>query len=337
MNKQPVFRRTLIAAATALALLGASGMARAVDELEGQNNSLGAAQKLTIGSDGSVTVNGVVGVMTPGTYVLDVDFYSFEGKAGDVVTFDIDDGTGGLRKVDTVIYLFGPGIPIPKPSDDAEQPDEGSITFDGNWTPDSYLTFWEGLPQTGTYTIAVTAYNVAMDADGSYSAPMGLGEEDNGDYKLIISGVTPPAATPDPDPVPVPEPTAETIKIDVRSSAHALHHGKHKDQITIALLASPTFNPVTDVDVSSLTFGLNGDEHSLRKCDQHKEDHAGKKGSERRRHLVCHFSADASGLDVGNNLGVLKGQKTNGTPFQASGFLKVGKPKRGQRHARSGR
>ncbi len=333
MDKQPVFRRSLIAAATALALLGASPMARAVDELEGQNNSLTGAQKLTIGSDGSVSVNGVVGVLS-GSSVLDVDFYSFDAKAGDMVTFDIDGGSGGLRKVDTILFLFGPGIDQRLVADDADSVDEGSSDEFG-WVTDSYLV--HSLPLTGTYTVAVTGYGVWVAEDGTYSAPMGILEEGNGDYKLIISGVTPPASMPpDPTPVPVPEPLVQKINIDIRSSAHAMMYGKHKGEVTVALLASPTFNPA-EVNESSLTFGITGDETTLKRCDRHDE-RVGKKGPERRRHLVCHFNTDAAGLDVGDLEGVVKGQTSNGTAFEGRGFLKVGKPKkRGPRHHRAGR
>src|SRR5712692_7242036 len=88
----------------------ASGAAFAVVEIV-DNNTIATAQRLVI-SGGSVEINAILGVN-------DVDFYSFTGTAGDMVTIDIDggmksDGTG----VDTYIAIFRPDSTILLANDD---------------------------------------------------------------------------------------------------------------------------------------------------------------------------------------------------------------------------
>src|SRR5713101_6289942 len=91
----------------------ASNAAFAIVETE-PNDPIDKAQHLEIGSGGSVEVNGALGaVVSSVSATSDVDFYKFDGRAGDVVTVDIDGGmkTAGssLRSVDTILTVFGPG------------------------------------------------------------------------------------------------------------------------------------------------------------------------------------------------------------------------------------
>src|SRR5258708_31710363 len=96
-----------------LAASVASDAAFAILEIE-PNNTITTAQHLVIGSGGSVEVNGSLGaVVTSVSATFDVDFYSFDGREGDVVTIDIDGGIkppgSSLRTADTILALFGPG------------------------------------------------------------------------------------------------------------------------------------------------------------------------------------------------------------------------------------
>ena len=98
-----LLRSTMLAAT-----LGALGMgASAADEVE-QNHPIQSAQRLIIPPSGAITVNGVIGTVT-GAAALDVDFYSFWGKAGDTIAVDIDGGmNAGARNVDDEAAEAGP-------------------------------------------------------------------------------------------------------------------------------------------------------------------------------------------------------------------------------------
>src|SRR5712691_9518739 len=98
------------AMAAFLAASVASQAAFAVVEIEGPlgNDTIARAQGLMI-SGGRVEVTGILGNGPLGVNDV-VDFYSFEGHAGDVVTVDID---GGMKSdlsvgssVDTTIAIF---------------------------------------------------------------------------------------------------------------------------------------------------------------------------------------------------------------------------------------
>lgn len=98
--------------------------------------------------------------------------------------------------------------------------------------------------------------------------------------------------------------TDTALSIDIRQEA--LNPGK-KGVIPVAILPSSTFDPGSQLDRSSLTFGRTGDEHSLRHCEgRHPASRPTGKA------LVCHFDAQASGFETGDTHGFLKGQKLEG-------------------------
>ncbi len=190
-----------------LAALGASRVALAVDEVE-PNDPVANAQLLTIGSDGTVTVNGAI--LNTAAH-RDVDFYSFQATAGDVITVNIDGGMSADNStgVWTDLAIFGPGgngplsllsqsqygFPIDAP---------GSVSY-LDARIDKFV-----VPTTGTYVVGVssdpgTFVDVNTLSSGqilqdspSYDVP--------GTYTLIISGVTPPAPPPPPVVTPPPPP-----------------------------------------------------------------------------------------------------------------------------------
>jgi hypothetical protein len=92
---------------------GIGNLAMAVDEIDvPPNDTLATAQRLTVDSSRILQVQGIIGVVSTATPVkADVDFYSFRGRAGDVVRIDIDHGikTGGSsRSLDSLIAIFHP-------------------------------------------------------------------------------------------------------------------------------------------------------------------------------------------------------------------------------------
>jgi len=84
-------------------------------------------------------------------------------------------------------------------------------------------------------------------------------------------------------------------------------HGK----TPVAILSTPTFNALSSVDATSLTFGRTGQEQSLDFCNTGGEDVNGDGLPD----LVCHFDTQATGFQKGDTLGILMGKTFQGTPI----------------------
>lgn len=293
-------RRTTIAAAF-LAACGASGPGLAVNEIE-PNTSMASAQRLEIGPDGRAEVTGTIGSAT-GIVVGDVDFYVFDGRAGDVVTIDIDGGMkprfSGLRNVDTIVAIFGLGGKLLKENNDAGTLDEGSVHgFDAR------IDKFE-LPATGPYTIGVSS-NPRNFQDGGTLTSNSLGLNSNGTYTLLISGVSP---------------SKLQIEVDIRpgnGSEPAPLNLKSKGNIPVALLSSAEFIP-PQIDQQSLRFGAKGTESSLLRCDRYDTD----LNADGRPDLVCHFDTQAAAFEPGSLKGIVTGSLTDGRRFEGSGPVKI--------------
>jgi hypothetical protein len=327
MDKQLVLRKLVVAV---LAAFGASGMALAVDEVE-PNHPISSAQSLTITGDafsgkGGATVNGVIGSLNG--LALDADFYTFYGQKGDRVTFDID-GTQGL---DSILTVFSPTFVKLSENDDAAvlEPDPGSTSFS-----DSMIADFE-LPETGMYTVAVTAYPVTLADGGTYEATE---PQSNGAYTLVISGVSlpvvaqPPAPEPTPDPVvtlppvvtppPAPPVTRIDIKIRPASVGRTPINPKANSVIPVVLMSSAEFNPL-NVDAKTLTFGPTGSEASLRQCNASAVD----LNRDGRPDLMCQFDSQLAKFVPGDLMGTLKGKTRDGVAFQGQAPLKATLAKR---------
>jgi hypothetical protein len=292
-------------------LLMVAGPALAVSESE-RNEPAASAQSLDIDdivADGVATtgavVDGVIGVNS-GAAVLDLDFYSFEGKAGDVVTIDIDRGWDGLTRVDTMIGLFGPGpsYALLMRNDDWNPTDPGSARFSTTGTSlvtrDSRIQSFR-LPVDGVYTVGVSAYPRNWLAGALVSSnTVGM----NGDYTLIVSGVTP---------------SVMQISIEIKpgSGEIAPINPKSKGKVPVALLGSSDFN-VDDADTASLTFGHSGNESSLSKCGV-----PGDINGDLFPDLVCHFENQTAHFDSSDEEGILRGRLSDGKKFEGRGWLKV--------------
>src|SRR4030095_14416378 len=125
------YLRYAVAAAFAAGSL-ATSVAHAVIEMEG-NDSIASPQAVEV-VKGPVEVTGAIGVTSPSLpAVADVDFYSFEATAGDVVQIDINGGmkdfASGSRAVDTVIAVFASDLSFTllRQNDDADDVDFGSL------------------------------------------------------------------------------------------------------------------------------------------------------------------------------------------------------------------
>ena len=85
-----------------------------------------------------------------------------------------------------------------------------------------------------------------------------------------------------------------------------------KGTIPVAILSTPDFDAPSEVDKSSLTFGITGDEDSLAKCTKSSEDVNG----DGLQDVVCHFKTQDTGFEKGDTEGILKGTTLGGVPFE---------------------
>jgi len=282
----------------AAALLAVPGLALALSESE-PNQPVSSGQTVSIQSDGTSTLDAVIGVNS-GTAVLDLDFFSFSGKEGDVVTLDIDGGMGGARNVDTImaIYSTAAGYPMLRYNDDGGTPLDPGSTH----AYDSRIVNFR-LPATGTYVVGVSSYPRRLQNGGATSSNT-LGSNSNGDYTLIISGVTPPLVQ---------------INIDIKpgSGDVAPINPKSRGKIPVALLGSSEF-VVADVDTAKLTFGHSGNEASLSKCND-----ASDVNGDVFPDMVCHFENQDAKFQATDDEAILRGRLQDGRQFEGRGWLKV--------------
>jgi hypothetical protein len=89
--------------------------------------------------------------------------------------------------------------------------------------------------------------------------------------------------------------------------------------IPVAILSSSTFDAPSQVDRTSLTFGRTGDEPSLAGCSSSPQDVNG----DGRLDLVCNFSNRATGFQVGDTIGVLKGRTVIGISLSGADSVSI--------------
>ena len=291
-------------------LLALPGLAHAAPEVE-SNHPVAAAQALEIGDiivDGVATtgasVDGVVGARS-GAATLDLDFYTFAGSEGDVVTLDIDRGWDGARRVDTIIAIFGPAPAYTMLStNDDSTVDPGSVatsTTSGT-TRDSRIVNFR-LPADGQYTVGVSGFPRRWTHGGTVTSST-LGMNANGDYTLVVSGVTP---------------SVMQISIEIKpgSGQVAPINPKARGKVPVALLGSGEFS-VEDVDTDTLKFGHSGTEASLSKCGTPSD-----LNGDAFPDLVCHFDNQAAEFVSSDEEAILRGALDNGRKFEGRGWLKV--------------
>ena len=92
-----------------------------------------------------------------------------------------------------------------------------------------------------------------------------------------------------------------------------------KGTIPVAILSTPDFDAPSEVDKSSLTFGITGDEDSLAKCTKSSEDVNG----DGLQDVVCHFKTQDTGFEKGDTEGILKGTTLGGVPFEGRDAVRI--------------
>lgn len=272
------------------------GSAMAAMEVE-SNNTIGSAQYLSLPS-GSIVLPAELGGAGGN---LDVDLFQFSGRAGDVVTIDIDNGIGGTKDVDTILGVFGPGpdYALLRTNDDTDSLDPGS-TSNKDARIDNFV-----LPATGVYYVGVSSAPRYFWATGGGVNNRVAGETISlGDYDLAITGVSPATVQ---------------ISLDIRPGSKELVriNPKSNAKLPVAILSSTDFD-ATSIDPASLKFGASGYEDSLAKCNPVGQD----LNADGRLDLLCHFEVKSMKLGEGDLEGILRGS-ANGVAFEGRGFLKI--------------
>lgn len=312
-----MIKKRLCSAVAAAFLLasGASNVAYAqVVETE-LNDTAATAQRLVIDASRSVTVTGSIGVLATVTPVTpDVDYYSFNARAGDIVTINIDGGMkpvgSSTRSLDSVLVIYAPDMTVLRQIDDIGAADAGSISrFDARI--DNVQ-----LDVAGVYTVGV-ANSGRVFLPGGGVTDFVARSTSNGSYTLVISGVSP---------------SMQQVNIDIKPGTDRIArlNPNSKGDIAVALLSSAGFD-ATKVDPGSLTFGPTGDEQSLERCAKHGHF----VNRDRLPDLVCQFDIQKAAFEEGDEEGVLRGT-IGGMPFEGRGWLKVipVKRKHGHGHGR---
>lgn len=94
---------------------------------------------------------------------------------------------------------------------------------------------------------------------------------------------------------------------------------KSKGKIPVAILSTITFDAPSQLDKTSLTFGKTGNETSLAFCNKSAKD----VNADGFLDQVCHFNTQLTGFQLGDTLGILKGQTVGGTPINASDSVRI--------------
>jgi hypothetical protein len=276
------------------------------------------------------SVAGYIGDNTDG--LPDMDFFSFEAKAGDVLTFDAN----GNGLVDTYLAVFGPW-----PAFNMERENLDRAPSQGMY--DALITDFV-VPADGVYTVGITANPIEMESGGAWTDPWGMGTFSSGSYSIAISGsrVLPPPPTGGGSGGGEgggsggggSESGPKNITIDIKPGDRKRTSivSMKRDHVPVALLSSKApneFKPL-EADQKTITFGVTGDEPSVKRCFSHRGMDLNRDGIP---DLVCMFDMDSAAFEVGDAEGVLKGKTKGNVEFVGRGVLKVVHGKKGHRHA----
>lgn len=196
---------------------------------------------------------------------------------------------------------------------------------------DGSLSLVPGAPFHMNGNIA-TADGMSTSQDGSFLYVASTGKvsvfrvEANGALTEVagspfltegLPGVPSPAAFP-------PKTCSLTVEIEIKPPASApvpINPGA-KGKISAAILSTPSFNAVTQVDRQSLTFGHSGSEASLAMCDPGGQD----VNNDGLPDLLCHFNTQQTGLVAGDNTAVLEGKTVDGKTIHGSEAIRTVPP-----------
>ncbi len=301
-------RCSLLAIGTILWLVGgaAASPERTVPEQE-PNDHLGIPQVLSA-TDGILRVEAAMGEVNADIPVEDLDFYQVFLRAGDVVTIAVENGRGGTQPVSLYIALFKPVVEaaaLREPGTPTSYVIERAATI----SPADPVIKSYVVTESTDYVIGVSNYPRYFNNDGTVGNTTAVR---NGDYHLVISGVSPSI-------LQVP------IAIKPGSTELAPFNPKAQGKLPVAILSTPGFSPL-DVNITSLRFGATGNEESLVSC-QGDKGRNGPKGEDLNGDgipdLVCHFDRPSCGFRLGDVEGILTGSTKADVAFEGRGWLKI--------------
>ena len=110
-----------------------------------------------------------------------------------------------------------------------------------------------------------------------------------------------------------------TITIDIKpGEGPAPINTKSKGKIPVAILSSPTFDAVNQVDQTSLTFGHTGNEKSLAFCSGPQDVNG-----DGLLDLVCHFDTPLTQFEAADTKGILGGKIVGGNTITGTDAVVV--------------
>lgn len=117
-----------------------------------------------------------------------------------------------------------------------------------------------------------------------------------------------------------PQPSLLRVGIDILPGAtpNRISLRRHRT-VAVAVLSAAGFDAPAGVDRTSLTFGRTGDEHSLLSCAKNAKDVNG----DGRRDLVCRFSVQQTGFQLGDTEGILRGRTIGGVAIEGRDSVQI--------------
>ncbi|MCW8917412.1 MAG: PPC domain-containing protein [Gammaproteobacteria bacterium] len=269
---------------------GMAANAYAIPEQE-VNDSLQTAQPLTDANTHSV--EGMMG-NAGDRATKDVDYFTFQAQAGDVLEIDIDNGT-----FDSILAIFDDTGTLQRMNAYSTDIDEGSVSI-MDARIDAFVA-----PKSGLYTVGVSSVPRYF-LDGGTVLNDGLLTR-AGIYTLAISGITTPSSV-------------KQINIEVKPGSNDLPplNPRSRGKIPVAIMGVAGFD-VSSIKQETLRFGASGNEESLSRCQPESLD----LNSDGQTDLLCHFENSVAAFQSGDIEGVLKGETDEGIHFEGRALLKV--------------
>jgi hypothetical protein len=124
-----------------------------------------------------------------------------------------------------------------------------------------------------------------------------------------------------PGSVGAPVPMVE-VTIDIRpwSKRNPINYKKGHGILPVAMVSTEGFDPPSQVDQDSLTFGATGNEKSLAFCNHKPKD---RKRGGLKDDLVCYFYIEAAGFNCGDTEGILTGKTLDGIAIEGKDLVKI--------------